>query len=81
MLCMLLEKIGSTAGLCDMDCSKKLHQVNLLAMVNVYIGLLLFITVLKSGTISVLMKIVQFACGLVIKLSDKENPWKVRHIY
>ena len=80
MLCMLLEHISSTDTLCHMDCSKKLHQVNLLAIVNVYIGLLLFITVLKNGKISILMNIVHFGCGLVIELSDKENPQKVRHI-
>ena len=77
MLCMLLEHISSTATLCHMDCSKELHQVNLLAIVNVYIGLLLFITVLKNGKISILMNIVHFGCGLVIELSDKENPQKV----
>ena len=47
MLCMLLEQISSTATSCHMDC-KKHHQVNLLAIVNVYAGLLLFITVLKN---------------------------------
>ena len=81
MLCMLLEHISSTATLCHMDCSKELHQVNLLAIVNVYIGLLLFIIVLKNGKISILMNIVHFGCGLVIELSGKENPQKVRPIY
>ena len=82
MLCMLLEQlISNTATRCHMDCSKKLHQVNLLAIINVYIGLLLFITFLKNGKISILMNIVHFLCGLVIELSDKENPRKVRYIY
>ena len=82
MLCMLLEQlISSTAIRCHMDCSTKLHQVNLLAIVNVYIVLLLFITFLKNGKISILLNIVNFVCGLVTELSDKENPWKVRYIY
>ena len=64
MLCMLLEQIVSTATLCHVNCSKKLHQINLLAIVNVYIGLLLFITLLKNRKISILMNIVHLVCGL-----------------
>ena len=60
MLCMLLEQLSSTVTPCHMDCSKKLYQVNLLAIVNVYVGLLLFITVLKNGKTSVLMTMSSF---------------------
>ena len=47
MLCMLLGQISSTATPCYMHCSKKFHQVNLLAIAHVYIGILLVITVLE----------------------------------
>ena len=52
---MYAKQISSAATPCHMDCSKKLHQINSLAIVNVYVGLLLLITVLKIGKISILM--------------------------
>ena len=68
MLCMLLEQISSTATLCHMDCSKKLHQVNLLAIENVYVGLLLFITVRKNGKVSTLMTMSSFCMWISYRI-------------
>ena len=64
-----IKSISNTATPCCIDFGKKLHQVNLLTIINLYLELLYFLTVIKNAmTFRFLWLCVHGVCGLVIKL-------------